>query len=43
MKGLKDELDLAKKAIEDSFGVVDLKPQVQQYGINSMNHIASTD
>src|SRR5688572_256525 len=30
MKGLKDELDLAKKAIEDSFGVVDLKPQVQQ-------------
>jgi hypothetical protein len=30
MKGLKDELDLAKKAIEDSFGVVDMKPQVQQ-------------
>jgi len=30
MKGLKDELDLAKKAIEDSFGVVDLKPRVQQ-------------
>ena len=30
MNGLKDELDLAKKAIEDSFGVVDLKPQVQQ-------------
>src|SRR5215204_2043925 len=30
MKGLKDELDLAKKAIEDSFGVVDLKPLVQQ-------------
>jgi hypothetical protein len=30
MKGLKDELDLAKKEIEDSFGVVDLKPQVQQ-------------
>lgn len=30
MKGLKDELDLSKKAIEDSFGVVDLKPQVQQ-------------
>lgn len=30
MKGLKDELDLAKKAIVDSFGVVDLKPQVQQ-------------
>ena len=30
MKGLKDELDLAKKAIEDSFGVVDIKPQVQQ-------------
>jgi hypothetical protein len=30
MQGLKDELDLAKKAIEDSFGVVDLKPQVQQ-------------
>ena len=29
MKGLKDELDAAKKAIEDSFGVVDLKPQVQ--------------
>jgi len=29
MKGLKDELDLAKKAIEDSFGVVDLKPRVQ--------------
>ena len=30
MKGLKDELDLAKKAMEDSFGVIDLKPQVQQ-------------
>jgi len=30
MKGLKDELDLAKKAIQDSFGVVELKPQVQQ-------------
>ena len=30
MKGLKDELDLATKAIEDSFGIVDLKPQVQQ-------------
>lgn len=30
MKGLKDELDLAKKAIEDSFGVMDVKPQVQQ-------------
>jgi len=30
MKGLKDELDLAKKAIDDSFGVVNLKPQVQQ-------------
>lgn len=30
MKGLKTELDLAKKAILDSFGVVDLRPQVQQ-------------
>ncbi len=30
MKGLKEELDEAKKAIEDSFGVVDLKPQIQQ-------------
>jgi hypothetical protein len=30
MNGLKTELDYAKKAIEDSFGVVDLKPQVQQ-------------
>jgi hypothetical protein len=30
MKGLKQELDLAKKAIEDSFGVLDLKPQMQQ-------------
>lgn len=30
MNGLKDELDLAIKAIKDSFGVVDLKPQVQQ-------------
>ena len=30
MKGLKTELDFSKKAIEDSFGVVDLKPQVQQ-------------
>src|SRR5688572_25892078 len=30
MKGMKDELDLAKKAMEDSFGVVDLKPMVQQ-------------
>lgn len=29
MKGLKTELDLAKRSIEDSFGVVDLKPQVQ--------------
>lgn len=29
MKGLKTELDLAKKAIEDSFGVIDLKSQVQ--------------
>ena len=29
MQGLKDELDLAKKAIEDSFGTIDLKPQVQ--------------
>lgn len=29
MKGLKTELDLAKKSIEDSFGVVDLKPHVQ--------------
>ena len=30
MKGLKDELDLAKKTIQDSFGVVELKPHVQQ-------------
>ena len=30
MKGLKDELDLAKKTIEDSFAVVDLKSQVQE-------------
>ncbi|MBS1654900.1 MAG: DUF4403 family protein, partial [Bacteroidetes bacterium] len=30
MKGLKDELDGAKKAIDDSFGVVDLKPRLQQ-------------
>lgn len=30
MKGMKDELDLAKKAMEDSFGIVDLKPIVQQ-------------
>jgi len=30
MKGLKDELDLAKKAIQDSFGIIELKPQVQQ-------------
>jgi hypothetical protein len=29
MKGLKTELDLAKKIIEDSFGIVDLNPQVQ--------------
>lgn len=30
MKGLKDELDLAKRSIEDSFGVVDVRSQVQQ-------------
>jgi hypothetical protein len=30
MNGLKEELDLAIKAVSDSFGVVDLKPQVQQ-------------
>ena len=30
MKGLKEELDLSRKAMEDSFGVVDLKPHVQQ-------------
>jgi len=30
MKGLKDELDLAKKAMEDSLGIVDIKQQVQQ-------------
>jgi len=30
MKGLKQELDLAKKSIEDSFGVVDIKTQIQQ-------------
>jgi hypothetical protein len=29
MSGLKDELDLAKKAMENSLGVVDMKPQVQ--------------
>ena len=29
MNGLKEELDFAKKSLEDSFGVVDLKPQVQ--------------
>ena len=31
MTGLKTELDLAKKAIEDSFGVVDLKTQIQHF------------
>ncbi|MBN8667821.1 MAG: DUF4403 family protein [Chitinophagales bacterium] len=31
MKGMASELDLSKKAITDSFGVVDLKPQVQQF------------
>lgn len=30
MNGLKEELDMAKKSIEDSFGVVDLRAQVQQ-------------
>lgn len=30
MKGLKDELDIAKKEIEDSFGIVNIKPQVQE-------------
>lgn len=30
MTGLKEELDLATKAMIDSFGVIDLKPQVQQ-------------
>lgn len=30
MKGLKQELDLAKKIMEDSFGVIDIKNQIQQ-------------
>ncbi len=30
LKGLKEELDLARKAIADSFSVIDLKPQFQQ-------------
>jgi len=30
MNGLKKELDLSKKAIEDSFGLLDIKNQVQQ-------------
>lgn len=30
IKGLKDELNLAKKSIEDSFGVMDIRSQVQQ-------------
>lgn len=31
MKGMASELDLSKKALLDSFGTVDLKPQVQQF------------
>src|SRR5687768_13626842 len=38
MKGLKDELDFAKKTIEDSFGMVDLKPMVQKV----WNNLAQT-
>ena len=30
MNGLKADLDLAKKGMEDSFGVIDLKPKFQQ-------------
>ena len=30
MNGLKADLDLAKKGMEDSFGVIDLKPRFQQ-------------
>ncbi len=30
IKGLKEELDIAKKAIEDSFGILDLKPRFQE-------------
>jgi len=30
MSGMKAELDLSKQAIEDSFGIIDLRPQVQQ-------------
>ena len=30
MKGLKEELDISKKAIEDSFGAINLRPYIQQ-------------
>ena len=38
MKGLSEELDLAKKGIEDSFGVVNLRPQFQQVW-NQLNDV----
>lgn len=36
--GLKQELDLSKKAIEDSFGTVNLKPYIQQ-AWNKLNEV----
>src|SRR5579875_220388 len=38
MAGLKAELDVAKKAIDDSFGVVNLKPYMQQ-AWNKLNDV----
>ena len=40
MKGLKEELDASKKAMEDSFGVFNLKPYIQQ-AWNMLNDVYS--
>lgn len=38
LKGLKGELDISKKAMEDSFGVINLRPYMQQ-AWNSLNQV----
>lgn len=40
MEGLKAELDLSKKAMEDSFGTYNLRPYLQQ-AWNKMNNVYS--
>jgi len=41
LKGLKEALDLSKKAMEDSFGVINLRPYMQQAwnSLNAVYHI----